>query len=158
MHSYCYFCETQKCSTIASLIERTLGYRCISPEIIQRKWVKGVCEEKRHPWLPGYIFHYTEEPLDNPIHLPGIIRRLGDGELKNEDLAFANMLYEHQGIMGTIHLVEVGQYCKVDDPLWQKIEGKVVKIDRGRRRCCVEFVFDNTVRNVWLGYELIQPQ
>ena len=81
---------------------------------------------------------------------------LGDGELKNEDLAFANMLYEHNGVMGTIHLVEVGQYCTVDDPLWKKMEGKVIKIDRGRKRCCVEFTFDNTKRTVWLGYELIR--
>ncbi len=93
--------------------------------------------------------------MDHPIHLPGIIRRLGDGELKNEDLAFANMLYEHNGIMGTIHLAEVGQHCTVSDPLWKEMEGKVIKIDRGRRRCCIEFTFDNIKRTVWLGYELI---
>ena len=156
MPAYCLFCETQKCKNIASIIERSYDIRCISPEIIQRKWTKGVCEEKHHPWLPGYIFLYTEKPLDQPIHIPGIIRRLGDGELKNEDLAFANMLYDHNGVMGTIHLVEVGQYCTVNDPLWKKMEGKVIKIDRGRKRCCVEFTFDNTKRTVWLGYELIQ--
>ena len=90
--------------------------------------------------------------------MPGIIRRLGDGELKDEDLAFANMLYERNGIMGTIHLSEVGQHCTVSDPLWQKMEGKVIKIDRGRKRCCVEFTFDGVRRSVWLGYDLIQPK
>ena len=157
MHSYCFFCETQKCSTIASLIERTLGYRCISPDIIQRKWVKGVCEEKRHSWLPGYIFLYTEEPLNERIKYPGIIRLLEDGELQGQDLAFANMLYDRNGVMGAIELTEVGQYCSVNDPLWQKMEGKVIKIDRGRKRCCIEFIFDQVKRTVWLGYELIQP-
>jgi len=88
--------------------------------------------------------------------MPGIIRRLGDGELKNEDLAFANMLYERKGVMGTIHLAEKGQYCTVSDPLWQKMEGKVIKIDRGRKRCCVEFTFDQVKRTVWLGYEMIE--
>ena len=156
IHAYCLFCETQKCKTIAAMIERTQDIRCISPEIIQRKWTKGVCEEKRHDWLPGYVFLYTEEPLTESLRIPGIIRRLGDGELQNEDLAFANMLYEHQGVMGTIHLAEVGQYCTVSDPLWQKMEGKVIKIDRGRKRCCVEFTFDQVKRTVWLGYELIQ--
>ena len=157
MHAYCYFCETQKCSTIAALISRTTKETCFYPGIIQRKWVKGICEEKRHDWLPGYIFLYTEEPLETQIRLPGIIRRLGDGELKNEDLAFAEMLYEHKGVMGTIQLVEIGQYCTVSDPMWQKMEGKVIKIDRGRKRCCVEFTFDNIKRTVWLGYELIKP-
>lgn len=156
MYAYCYFCETQKCSTIAALIQSLLNETCFSPQIIQRKWVKGVCEEKRHDWLPGYIFLYTKEPLKESLQIPGIIRRLGNGELNNEDLAFANMLYECNGIMRMIHLAEEGQYCTVDDALWQKMEGKVIKIDRGRKRCCVEFIFDGVHRTVWLGYELIQ--
>lgn len=156
-HAYCLFCETQKCQTIAALIERTMEIRCISPQIIQRKWVKGKCEEKRHPWLPGYVFLYSEEPIIEHFHYPGVIRLLGNGELQNEDKAFANMLYERNGILGSIQLVETGQHCTVDDPIWQKIEGKVIKVDRGRKRCCVEFSFDHTRRTVWLGYELIKP-
>lgn len=151
------FCETQKCDTIAQIIERSYHIRCISPEIIQRKWTKGTCEEKRHPWLPGYIFLYSEEPIDGPIYLPGIIRRLGDGELQNEDLAFANMVKDHGGVIGTIRLAQAGDRCIIDDPLWGKTEGKVIKIDRGRKRCCVAFQFDNIQRTVWLGYELVQP-
>ena len=161
MYAYCLFCETQKCATIAAIIERTYGIRCISPQIIQRKWVKGVPEEKPHSMLPGYIFLYPEEPLEKPIRLPGIIRylgdRYGDGILENEDLAFAEMIHDHNGVIGTIRLIETGQYCTVNDPLWQKMEGKVIKVDRGRKRCCVEFNFDAVRRTVWLGYDLIQP-
>lgn len=134
-----------------------MGIRSFSPKIIQRKWVKGVCEEISHSWLPGYVFFYTDAPIDKPVKYPGIIRTLGNGELKGEDLAFANMLYDHDGVMGTIHLAEEGQHCTVDDPLWQKMKGKVVKIDRGRKRCCVEFTFDQVKRTVWLGYEMIKP-
>ena len=82
---------------------------------------------------------------------------LGNGELQNEDKAFADMLFDHDGVMGTIQLVEVGQHCTVDDLLWKKMEGKVIKIDRGRKRCCIEFSFDNIKRTVWLGYEMIKP-
>lgn len=156
-HAYCLFCETQKCQTIAALIERMMEIRCISPQIIQRKWVKGQCEEKRHPWLPGYVFLYSEDPITESLHFPGVIRLLGNGELRDKDLAFANMLYERDGTLGTIRLIEVGQHCTVDDPIWQKMEGKVIKIDRGRKRCCVEFSFDEIQRTVWLGYEMIRP-
>ena len=156
-HAYCLFCETQKCQTIASLIEQTLSIRCISPEIIQRKWTKGQCEEKRHPWLPGYIFLYSEGPITKSIFYPGVIRILGNDELQGTDLAFADMLYERNGILGILQLTEVGQYCTVDNPLWQKMKGKIIKIDRGRKRCCVEFAFDNTLRTVWLGYEMVKP-
>ena len=159
MPAYCLFCETQKCAIIAHIIERYWGIRCISPQIIQRKWVKGIAEEKRHALLPGYIFLYPEEPIERPIRIPGILRRLGggDGILQGEDLAFATMLDEHQGVLGTIRLAEVGDRCTVTDPLWEKMEGRVIKVDRGRKRCCVEFTFDSVRRTVWLGYELIRP-
>ena len=156
IHAYCLFCETQKCQTITTLIEHTTGIRCIFPQIIQRKWIKGHCEEKRHPWLPGYIFLYSEEPITESLRFPGVIRLLGNGELQNEDLAFSNMLYERDGILGTIQLAEVGQHCTINDPLWQKMDGKIIKIDRGRKRCCIEFEFDQARRTVWLGYSLIQ--
>lgn len=155
MLAYCLFCETQKCVTIACLIERYWKIRCIYPEIIQRKWVKGTPKEVHHSMLPGYLFLYPEEPIVHSIRIPGIIRTLGNGKLENEDLAFAEMLSEHNGVIGTIHLVEIGERCIVADTSWKKMEGKVVKLDRGRKRCCVEFVFDNIRRNVWLGYDLI---
>ena len=160
-HAYCLFCETQKCTTIATIIERNFGIRCISPRIIKRKWVKGVPEEESHPLLPGYIFLYTDEPLEtsrrNSLRISGIIRLLGNGELQNEDRAFAKMLMDHNGILGAIQLIEVGQRCTVVDPIWQQMEGKVIKVDRGRKRCCVEFNFDRIRRTVWLGYDLIRP-
>ena len=157
-HAYCLFCETQKCPLIARIIERCWGIRCIFPQIVQRKWVRGIPEEVRHAMLPGYLFLYPEEPLEHLIRIPGVICTLGNGELRDEDLAFAEMLYERNGVIGTIHLVEVGEYCTVTDPLWQKMEGKVIKIDRGRKRCCVEFTFDKTRRTVWLGYDLVQTE
>ena len=89
--------------------------------------------------------------------MPGIIRMLGEGELRGSDLAFANMLYERNGVIGTIPLIEIGQHCTVSHSLWQKMEGNVIKMDRGRKRCCVEFTFDQTRRKVWLGYELVKP-
>lgn len=139
------------------MIERCRGIPCIFPEIIQRKWVKGAAQEVRHPMLPGYLFLYPEEPLERLIRIPGIIRTLGNGELQNEDLAFAMMLKEHSGIIGTVHLAEIGERCTITDPLWQKAEGRIIKIDRGRKRCCVEFTFDAVRRTVWLGYDLIEP-
>lgn len=161
MPAYCLFCETQKCAAIAAIIERTYGFRCIFPQIIQRKWTKGVCEEKRHAWLPGYIFLYPEESPETSVlgslRIPGIIRLLGNGELQGEDLAFAEMLKGHDGTLGAIQLIEAGQRCTIADPLWQKSEGKVIKVDRGRKRCCVEFTFDAVRRTIWLGYDLVNP-
>ncbi len=157
VHAYCVFCETQKCDLMAQLIQRRTGIFCLSPQIIQRKWVKGECQEKRHAWLPGYIFLYPEKPLTERFWLPGMIRWLGHGELEGHDLDFAVMLKERGGVMGTVRLVEEGDRCTVEDPLWKQMEGRVIKIDRGRKRCCVEFVFDALRRAVCRGYELVKP-
>ena len=155
MHAYCLFCETTKCDLIARLIEQQNDCRCLSPKIIQRKWVKGTCYEERHNWLPGYIFVYADEPIIQNFAIPGILRWLGRDELQGEDFAFAQMLYNRDGVMGTIHLAEVGDRCVIDDPAWKNITGTITKIDRGRKRCCVMFEFDGVHRLVWLGYEMV---
>ena len=157
-HAYCLFCETQQCRLIAALIERQYGCRAIAPEIIQRKWVRGVPTEARHDWLPGYVFVYTDEPSLPGFDLRGIIRRLGEGELTGKDRAFADMILAQGGVMGTLRVVRVGDRCRVADPLWKDMDGVITRMDRNRRRCCVTFTFDGLVRNVWLGCELVTAQ
>ena len=156
MPAYCLFCETQKCATIARLIEQCWGIPCISPQIVQRKWVKGIPKEVNHAMLPGYVFLYPEYYLEKLIWFPGIIRTLGSKELQGRDLSFAMMIREKNGVIGTIQLIEEGDKCVINDPLWKRMEGKVIKVDRGRRRCCIEFLFDDVQRTIWLGYDIIQ--
>lgn len=155
MHAYCLFCETNRCSAIAELINCIFGYYCISPRIIQRKWVEGVPTEESHDWLPGYIFLYSEEKINPHFPVNGIIRWLGNGELTGNDLQFAEMLYQRSGIIGTVSIAQEGDFCVIADPSWHDLHGRIVKIDRGRKRCCVEFEFDGIVRTVWIGYEMI---
>lgn len=156
MPAYCLFCETQKCVTIAHVIERSWGIRCISPMIIQRKWIKGIAKEVRHPLLPGYIFLYMEKPFEKSFRIPGIIRILGNGELEGTDLAFAAMLWEQNGVIGTIHLTDTGDGFIVADSRWREMNGEITKVDRERKRCCIVFSFDSIQRRVWLGYELVK--
>ena len=158
MYAYCLFCETQKCGFIAYFIEKELKHRCISPRIIQRKWIKGKAREEYHDWLPGYVFVYTDEPIIPRFPVDGIIRCLGNGELTGQDRVFADMLYQQNGIIGTIRLAEVGDRCHVADPLWENMQGTIIKLDRGRKRCCVEFEFDKIKRTVWVGFDLVKTE
>lgn len=157
MYAYCLFCETNRCSAIADLISRNFHCYCLSPQIIQRKWVKGIPTEESHDWLPGYIFLYSEEKIHPQFPISGIIRCLGNGELAGNDLKFAEMLYQRNGVMGMIALIQEGDRCIVADPAWHDVQGKVVKIDSERKRCCVEFLFDEIKRTIWVGYEMIRP-
>lgn len=156
MHAYCLFCETQRCGLISFIIEKFYHIKCIHPQVEQLKWVKGVPQEVRHDWLPGYLFLYTEEPIVPRFQIDGIIRVLGRGELNGEDLAFARMMEEKNGVLGKVRLAQVGDRCQVDDPAWANMHGTVVKLDRGRKRCCVAFEFDKVQRNVWVGYEMVR--
>ena len=155
MFAFCLFCETQKCKTIAEYINKNYGYTCISPKIIQRKWIKGVPYEVSHDSLPGYLFLYTENPKLPRFGISGIIRCLGNGPLTGNDLAFADMLYRKNGVIGIIPLIREGERCRINDPAWEDIQGKVIKIDHGRERCCVEYIFDNIRRTIWAGYEIL---
>ena len=158
MYAYCLFCETQRCGVIVATIETVYQLRCIRPQIIQRKWVKGVPTEVSHDWLPGYLFIYTEDSVPPRFRIDGISRVLGRGELAGEDLAFAKMLLKNNGCLGNVRLIQEGDRCHVNDPAWAGMHGTVVKMDRGRKRCCVAFEFDGTVRNIWVGYHLVSSE
>lgn len=156
MHTYCLFCETNRCSAIADLISRNFNCHCISPKIIQRKWVEGVPTEESHDWLPGYIFLYSEEKINPYFPISGIIRWLGNGELIGNDLQFAEILYQRDGIIGNIVVAQEEDLCVIADSSWRDMQGRIIKMDRGRKRCCVEFEFDGIVRTIWVGYEMVE--
>ena len=155
MHAYCLFCETQRCGQIATIIEENFGFQCIYPRIIQRKWIKGIPKEEIHDWLPGYIFLYTERPMMTIPRVSGIIRCLGSGELTGKDLEFAWMIQQRDGIVGNVSLIQEGSRCKIKDTAWSQLQGEVIKMDRERKRCCIQFEFDDTVRTIWVGYEIV---
>lgn len=158
MYAYCLFCETQRCKTIAEYINKNFEYTCLYPQIIQRKWVKGIPHEENHDWLPGYLFIYSETKIKPKYDINGIIRCLGNEKLTGQDLRFAEMLYRKKGIMGSVPLVQEGDRCRISDPAWQEMSGRVVKIDRGRKRCCIEYEFDEKTRKIWAGYDILEQK
>ena len=85
----------------------------------------------------------------------GIIRCLGNGELTGSDLEFARMIQQRKGILGNISLIQEGSRCKIEDTAWSELQGEVIKMDRERKRCCIQFVFDHSIRRVWVGYEIV---
>ena len=162
MHAYCIFCQTQKTEQIADAIEKILHIRCINAKIIQRYWRKGRQELRVHDYLPGYLFLYSEEPLEayqDIARLQGVIRRLGsedaDYELTGSDYEFARMLYELDGTIGILKTVQVGDKVDLVRGLYQGFSGRIIRVDRRKGRCQIEFEFDGTVQNVWVGYEMI---
>ena len=158
MYAYCLFCETQRCKIIADYISSNYGYICLSPQIIQRKWVKGVSVEEKHDWLSGYLFLFLCEPRQIRFDISGIIRYLGEGPLEGLDRTFAEMIFDTKGILSSVSLIQENGRYVMHDPVWEKLNGRITKIDRERKRCCISYEFDNKVRTIWVGYEIIDKE
>lgn len=170
MNMYCLFCQTQKSAQVAELIETmsdaTSRIRCISPKIIQRCWVQGREEHRVHDYLPGYLFLYAEEPIEDfpkIQQLSGVLRILkGDTtknayELVGSDRIFARMLYEMDGTIGIMKTVRVGDRIQLDHRLYAGFTGEVVKVDKRKGRAKIVFEFDGSTQSVWVGYNEVEP-
>ena len=68
------------------------------------------------------------------------------------------MLYQHHGVLGHVRVAELGDRVTLTDEAWAGLEGQIIKLDRGRKRCCVEFRFAGQLRQLWVGYEMVQQQ
>ena len=162
MISYCLFCNTMKCGSIALLLPKRMAVKAISPRIVQRKWVKGKCFEEESDFLPGYVFLYADTPLQEFGALwsvDGVLRLLGRKEegyrLAGEDKAFADMLYANEGMIGILKAYEVGDRIRLSAESLPGYEGEVIKVDRRKGRAQILIRFDEKEIKLWAGFDLI---
>lgn len=163
MYAYCLFCNTVKCGMVAAAIRQKYGYEAFSPKIIQRKWVKGECFEEIRDYLPGYVFVFSERPVDDLRELyamEGVLRCLGEREngyrLAGEDLRFAGMLHANGGVIGIMKAYREGDRVKLVRDAMGGFEGEIVRLDRRKGRAQIQFGFDGSQIRVWVGYEMIE--
>ena len=162
MYAYCLFCETIKCEAVVEDIRRRYGWRVFYPKIIQRKWVKGTALEELRTLLPGYVFVYTDEPVEYPraaFRLSFVVRLLGDEEvnyvLQADDEKFAMMLLGCGGTIGILKAYQEGDRVKLAEGALGGIEGEIIKLDRRHGRAKIQYQFAGTACTTWVGYDLI---
>ena len=162
MICYCLFCNTTRCERVASLLSLEPGLRAISPKIVQRRWVQGVCRQETIHLLPGYVFVYAEQPLstvDGLRAVDGVLRILGRQEegyrLSGEDRRFAQMLLERDGVIGILRAYEVGDRIRLAVRSLPGYEGEILRVDRRKGRAQVLLRFDEKEIKLWVGFDLI---
>ena len=165
MFAYCLFCQTQRCSRIAQLLEIKGINRAFSPKILQKQRVQGENKRKYADLLPGYVFAFTEEKLvDYSVFfgIDGVIRKVGCAdewyELQGADREFALTLLEKDGLVGGMKLVKIGDNVTLEDPLFANSQGKVTRIDFRKERARVDFVFRGNACHAWVALEGIKPK
>ena len=165
MHAYCLFCLTQRCKTVAKLMEIQGADRAFSPQIIRKQRKKGENTERRFDLLPGYVFIYSREPLTDYklfYGTDGVIRRVGcreDGyELQGTDKDFALQLLEKDGLVGSMKICRVGDEVILEDPLFNGCQGRVTGIDYRKERARVDFTFDRAACHAWIALDGVKSR
>ena len=164
VNTYCLFCNTLRRDELARSIRQLLNVEVVVPKIIQRKWVKGKAFEETHDYLPGYLFMYSEEPVQNLAQLfrmTDIYRVLGDRDhdyrLTGADLAFAAMLLDCGGTIGILKTYREGDRVRLADDAMGGVDGEIIKLDR-RGRALVRFGFDGATIKSWVAIEMIEDK
>lgn len=165
-HVLCLFCKTGKEQSVAHRISENGVGTAIFPQRISKRYSKALktYEEIKAPLLPGYVFVYLpdEVPPVNWWTYSGVIRPLGYGDgrrdyLVGSDLAFAQWVWQKEGNISHVKVVQKGDRIEIADGLFSRMRGTITRVDRRKQTCCVALDTDSIIRQVWLPYELVEP-
>ena len=164
MNAYCLFCETEKCEFVAHTVKQVFECEAISPKQIQHTWQKGAMVDRIRDLLPGYLFLYSEEPLNlyRCRYLPGVLRCLrtydNSYELGGSDDAFAKMLLEKEGIIGKTEVYQEGDRIHLTEGAFSGLKAKILKVDHRAGRMQIEIPFARRLVKTWVEYEIVDPK
>ena len=115
-----------------------------------------------HDLLPGYVFVYCDsEPLNIGVvqSVQGVIRCLGtsDGKyvLTDRDEQFALMLLQNHGIIGKTKVYEEGQLIRICESPFERLETRILKDNRQKKRMQIEIPFASTFVKTWMEFEIV---
>ena len=162
-HIYCVFCRTGAEARLGNEIEeRFERVRALVAVQEKHRTKQGTYEIERRVFLPGYLFLYTEEPLDleHIRRMEDVYRVLGDAdgmiELRGSDRAFARWLWENQGIIGISKLrIADGKLKIVSGPMQYFVES-IVKLDKHTKNALVRMNFAGKTNEIWLAFEFAE--
>ena len=165
MHCYCIFCDTNKCDTAAKMAESFYSVKAVSPMITKRHKIKGKLVDVERQLMPGYIFLFSEDPVesfDKLRRIDGFYRLLGrkeDGyELEGDDRHSALRIYGTNGLIPPQKIYKEGDRVTLGPELFAGMQGTIRKYEKNNKRILVEFKFENTSRLVWVAADLIEQR
>jgi transcription termination/antitermination protein NusG len=161
LRSYCIFCRSGSERSIAAVINgQDNPFTAISPRRVVRENRKGKWVTRDMSLLPGYVFLYTEEERPNvKVHAKDLYRILqyesGIRSLQDGDEQYALWVYRNHGKIGISRLIDSGDQVTVIDGPLKDCHGKILRIDKHKRRAIVEFEIFEKKRQVSLSVETL---
>lgn len=159
---YCASCDAGSENVLRNDLLRQLPNSAVLYPVFDREELKsGVWTVKTHPLIPGYVFIYSETPIEPHVfyrcervtHLLGYAEQTHiEYALLGEDLDFARWILLHEGHIGVSRAMLVGDKTKIIDGPLKQYEGEILKIDRRRRSALIAVSVGEMIRNVWLSF------
>lgn len=159
--TYCLYCEAGKSGYVAVALKAKTGCQAIIPKQVQHTWDKGKMVNRIHNLLPGYLFLYSEEPLEisNCQRTQGVVRCLRDGEgayeLQGKDEEFALFLLEKKGIIGKTQVTEKDGILEIGPKSFGGANVMITKVDRRNTWMQIEIRFLRQIIRTWIEYEIV---
>ena len=160
----CVFCTTGKEQAVARMIDavgREYGVHAVAARQEKHKSVNGQKSKIIAVVLPSYVFFRTPPDMRDISWMPrmDVIRVLtyedGDWRLMGSDAQFAEWLYRYDGLLGFSTAYKEGERIRIISGPLKDMEGCITRIDKRGRSGQVAIEFNNKIRTVWLGFDLI---
>ncbi len=174
--SYCLFVRSGSEGEVVSSINKGMdGIRALAPKRSMQEKRSGKWIQRNLPLLPGYVFVYelNERKEFDKKYISGknkisnakirknenIYKLLnyedGGFELQGGDRDYALWLYRNHGLISSSMILEDGDGIRVLEGPLKDCKGRIVRLDRHKRRAVVEFDFDGSCRRVNLAADII---
>lgn len=164
-HVQCLFCETGKEKRVVEAIQEMRWGRAIFAQRVKVVWRGQQWVEDTTPLLPGYVFVYQDqedEPYRNYMSISHVIRVLmygeGQDKLTGRDLEFADWLWRVGGKIGVMQAVQEGDCIEITDGVFKALHGRIIRMNRRRKKVCVSLDTQGIPMQIWLSYELCEKR
>ncbi|MHB8962494.1 MAG: KOW motif-containing protein [Saccharofermentanales bacterium] len=159
---YCLFVRSGSEQSVADSINIFDDhFSALAPKRTIQEKTGGLWSNRTLALLPGYVFVYSSEPDGGPFtrRVDRMYKALRyDSEMRElvgEDLEYAMWVYRNHGDITPSKIFVEGDSIRVVDGPLLDCKGRIVRIDKHRKRVSVEFEFDGNRRNVSLSVEVI---
>ncbi|HBQ63745.1 MAG TPA: hypothetical protein DD727_02235 [Clostridiales bacterium] len=169
VYAFCLQCRTGTELQITRWINASFApdeVSAIAPVKILREKRNGVWADVRKPLLPGYVFVYCRHESHRFVSLPdlhmyaGVYKWLQYGEgdrcLRGKDAEYADWIYRHRGVIGSSDVLVTGTTCRVVSWPLKGCMGRIVRIDRHKRKATLEMDFNGMIRRMTLSVNLLE--
>lgn len=162
MKAFCIFCKSgSECTVAKKINELNIGAEALVPIKAVQEKRKGIWQEKNQILLPGYVFLYANEDLDHNLkgRISNIYKILqyqdGAKELTGSDYEYAMWVNRNHGSIKTSRVFTEGKEVKVVEGPLIDICGKIMKLDKHKRKVWVEIDFCGQKKIISLSVECI---